>query len=239
MLKAVFFDLDGTLLPMDEKKLTQIYMVELTKKMAAHGYDPSLMKDAVFAGLKNMVLNDGTKLNSDAFFEVFSSIMKRDAKQDIALFDSFYANEFSKVKEACKENPLAKEIISFCNENFPYTVLSTNPIFPLQAQRTRLSFIGLKDSDFSFVTHYENSSYCKPNPMYFKVLLDKFDLQPQEVILFGNDTLEDGDCASSLGIKVYLLNHSLIQNPKSKGTYPILSLDDVIETIKIEIKQHR
>ena len=40
MIKAVLFDLDGTLLPMDEEIFIKDYFEGLTKKISPHGYDP-------------------------------------------------------------------------------------------------------------------------------------------------------------------------------------------------------
>ena len=40
MIKTVLFDLDGTLLPMDQDTFTNAYFKELAKKMAPFGYNP-------------------------------------------------------------------------------------------------------------------------------------------------------------------------------------------------------
>ena len=40
MKKAILFDLDGTLLPMDQTEFTNGYFKLLAAKMAPHGYDP-------------------------------------------------------------------------------------------------------------------------------------------------------------------------------------------------------
>jgi FMN phosphatase YigB (HAD superfamily) len=54
-----------------------------------------------------------------------------------------------------------------------------------------MSFNDLYEDDFDYITSYENSNYTKPNPMYFQILLDEFNLKPEEVILFGNNEYED------------------------------------------------
>ena len=40
MITTFLFDLDGTLLPMDQEKFLNAYMVALAAKMAPYGYDP-------------------------------------------------------------------------------------------------------------------------------------------------------------------------------------------------------
>ena len=62
------------------------------------------------------------------------------------------------------------------------------------------------------------------------------DLKPEEVILFGNNTLEDGDCASYSHIDTYLVKGYLIHSDKAKGIYPEIGLEDIIPTIQKEME---
>ena len=55
MIKVVMFDLDGTLLPMDQEKFVNEYFSGLGKKLAPYGYDPQTVVGAVFQGVKAMV----------------------------------------------------------------------------------------------------------------------------------------------------------------------------------------
>ena len=240
MLKAVFFDLDGTLLPMDEQEFTKGYFKFLLEKVSSRGYgEPSFFIDTIWKGVYAMYENDGTMKNEDRFWNVFDEAYQEDKSKDKPIFDSFYVNEFKKAKAFTAPNPLAREIVDYCHSHVEHTILSTNPIFPRGGQITRLSFIGLKEDDFEYITDYSNSVYCKPNPMYFKSLLEKFNLKPEEVILFGNNNYEDGDCASSLGIKTYLVKGYIIYNPKAKGTYEEIEMKDIIPTIEKEKEQRK
>ncbi len=227
MKKAIFFDLDGTLLPMDEKEFTKIYFSLLCKKLSPHGYEPKTLLAAIEKGLFSMIQNDGKSTNEEIFWKTFNSFYDSDRRKDNDLFLSFYQNEFRNCKVATKENPYAKEILSLSHEVAESVILSTNPIFPTEAQKTRLSFLGLSISDFDFVSDYSNSSFSKPNPDYFRAILEKFHLQPEDVILFGNDFEEDGNCASSLGIKVYLVDGCLLHREKAKKEYPVIRMEDI------------
>ena len=62
-IKAVLFDLDGTLLPMDEKVFTKAYFGQLAGKLAPHGFDSNALIDAVWRGTAAMVRNDGSRTN--------------------------------------------------------------------------------------------------------------------------------------------------------------------------------
>ena len=172
------------------------------------------------------------KTNEEVFWDVFKSHYGIEKMKDKEYLDEFYTNEFRKTKESCEENPLAKDIISFCKDNNLLVVLSTNPIFPKAGTMTRMSYIGLKEEDFDYVTYYENSSYCKPNPMYFKKLLNKFNLKPEEVIVFGNHTYEDGECAKLCGIECFMVGNYVINSPKTNTQFEHVLMEKVIDKIK-------
>lgn len=238
MLKAVFFDLDGTLLRIDEKAFSELYFKLIGEKLKPYGYDPEMIKKLFYQGMVEMMSNDGTKSNEEAFWSLFKKYYPQSEK-DLPIFDSFYANEFKQIESICEKTSLSKEIVDFVKEQGLIPVLSTNPIFPLVAQKTRAEIAGINPDDFAYITGYENSSYCKPNPMYFKTLLEKFNLKSDEIIVFGNNDFEDGDCAAALGIKVYLINGHLLHSSHAKGKYETVDLDQVISTIKKEIEERK
>ena len=70
-LKAVFFDLDGTLLPMDQEVFVNSYFSRLAKKMGPCGFEPKALIRGIWAGTQAMVENDGTISNEDLFWSVF------------------------------------------------------------------------------------------------------------------------------------------------------------------------
>ena len=239
MIKAVFFDLDGTLLPMDENTFAMGYMVMLHEKVKRLGYDDrNKMIKTIYMGAEVMKQNDGSMTNYDAFWKYFATVYGEKSLEDIPVFNEFYGNEFKASKQFCEDNPLAKPIVEKARELTGHAILSTNPIFPETATHVRLSFLGLTFDDFDYVTYYENSYYCKPNPKYFTDLLERFNLKPEEVILFGNDTYEDAECALMAGIKCYLVGNYIIRNPKATHEFPEIKMEDVIPTMEKEVAQH-
>ena len=85
--KAVLFDLDGTLLPMDLDEFTKQYFGAIAKHLAPHGFEPNATIDAILKGSYAMVKNNGEKTNEQAIWEYFEGRM---GKVDRALFDAFY-----------------------------------------------------------------------------------------------------------------------------------------------------
>ena len=217
---------------MDEKEFTELYFSLLCKKAAAYGYQPDLLMKTVWQGTKRMYANDGKQTNEAVFWDAFVSVYGEEKRKDKAIFDAFYADEFAQTAACCKANPLAGPIVRFANENFPLTVLATNPIFPEIATLKRMSFVQLHQQDFAEITTYENSRYCKPNPAYFKDLLEKFSLRPDEVVLFGNNEVEDGRCASSAGIRTYMVGDFIIRDEKGEADFPHLNMNEVIPLMR-------
>ena len=62
-ITTVLFDLDGTLLPMDQDVFTTGYFKSLCKKVAPLGYEPEKLVKAIWAGMAAMVKNDGSETN--------------------------------------------------------------------------------------------------------------------------------------------------------------------------------
>ena len=223
-ITTVLFDLDGTLLPMDTDEFTNAYFAELAKKAALYGYtDAKALVAAVWKGTKAMVQNDGSVPNCDRFWTTFAGEMGEDALNLRPHFDEFYANEFDRVKSAVGQNPLARKAVDTLKQQGYEVVLATNPIFPLIGVQTRLSWLGLTTEDFSLVTSYENSTFCKPNPEYYREILQKLGKQPEECMMVGNDTAEDL-AAASVGMDCYLITDCMIHRggdlpPVKQGSF--------------------
>ena len=232
MIKNILFDLDGTLLPMDQDKFANGYFSRLVKKLAPLGYEPQKTVDGVWAGTAAMVKNDGGITNEKAFWLKFEELFGKDALRDKPVFDEFYRKEFNDVKSDCGFNPAAAKTVKELKEKGFKLILATNPIFPAVATESRIKWAGLDKGDFELYTTYENSHYCKPNPAYYGEILENLSLEPSECLMVGNDVIEDG-AAQKLGIKVFLLTDCLINK---KGidinAYPHGSFKELSEFIK-------
>ena len=208
-ITTILFDLDGTLLPMDQETFTRAYFSELAKKLAPYGYNFEELVKALWAGVGAMVKNDGSRTNEAAFWEVFASIYGEKAYADTRYFDEFYREDFNKVQASCGYNPEAKKLVDKIKAKGYRVALPTNPLFPDTATMWRIRWAGFEPDDFEYFTTYDNSCYCKPNPKYYLEFLDKIGAKPEECLMIGNDADEDM-IAETLGMKVFLLTDCLI-----------------------------
>ena len=73
-MKAVLFDLDGTLLPMDQEVFVKDYLGRMAAFLTPYGYDSEKLIQAVWKGTGAMVKNDGKASNEDVFWAVFERV---------------------------------------------------------------------------------------------------------------------------------------------------------------------
>lgn len=231
-IKAVLFDLDGTLLPMDYDEFLKGYMGLLAKKAAGYGYEPKSFVDAVWQGVRGMVKNTGESTNEEVFWRVFSDIVGEKVLQDKPMFDDFYKNEFNGAKAFCGCDAEARTCVDCIKDMGLRTVLATNPIFPAVATESRMRWAGFEPEDFELYTTYENFQYSKPNPNYYKEILKRLELDAEECLMVGNDVKEDM-VAETLGMKVFLLTDCLLN---SEGTdisvYPHGGFKELLDFVR-------
>lgn len=232
MIKNILFDLDGTLLPMDQDIFVEAYMRSLSVHMAPYGYDPKLLVKSIWSGTAAMIKNDGSTSNDEAFWNCFADIFGEEARKDEAKFEQYYQTGFSAVQKSCGFIPEAKPLIDTLKSLGYRLILATNPIFPPIATNQRIAWAGLSVDDFELVTTYDNSHFCKPNLDYYREIFQKLDLKPEECLMVGNDVGEDM-VAQKLGCKVFLLTACIInKNNEDISAYPQGGFDDLLQYIK-------
>jgi len=231
MLTTVLFDLDGTLLPMELDRFLETYLELLTKKLSCHGYDPKKVTDGMWEGLTAMIANDGSRTNEDVFFDAFCKETGKDARRDIKLFHEFYQKEFQDARHTCGFDPKAAEAVAAVKAKGLRVVLATSPLYPAIATEQRIAWAGFRPEDFETYTTYETYHYCKPNPGYYREVLNRLGLQPEECLMVGNDAIEDM-VAAELGIKVFLMPRWLVNRKNlDVSAYPQGDFDDLLQYI--------
>ena len=195
---------------MDQNDFIKAYVTQLCRRYVPCGYDKDAIIKALWTGTAAMVKNDGTCTTRTASGPL-STPAGRHAPIRSSI-PSFYTTEFDAVKEIAAPSPLAREIVDTLRGKGYDLILATNPLFPAEGVRTRLSWIGLAPEDFSLVTTYDNSTFCKPFPGYYQEILQKTGKTPAQCRMVGNNPLDDMS-AAKLGLDVYLVT-DYIENEK-------------------------
>lgn len=207
-MKAVLFDLDGTLLPMDQNEFTSAYFKALAEHTARYGYDPQKLAGGVWKSTVAMLKNDGSDVNENVFWRSFADIFGQNVHDDKYIFDEFYSTGFERLKELCGTNDGMIKVVQGLASRADL-VIASNPVFPRVAQAARMRWAGLDESMFKHITSYENSHYCKPKEGYYKEILDSLGYAAEDCVMVGNDVSDDMP-ARKIGMRVFLLTDCLI-----------------------------
>ena len=232
MIRYILFDLDGTLLPMDQEIFVKDYFTRLAKHIGPFGYDTNTLFQNLWKGVGAMVMNDGNVKNEVVFWKVFEQLYGKRVYDDIGLFEEFYRTDFQNTAKVCGYDPEAKRCVDAVKDMGYKVVLATNPIFPAIATESRMRWAGLAPEDFDYYTTYENSCYGKPNLKYYEEILEKIGAKPEECLMVGNDVAEDM-VAEKLGMKVFLLTDCIInKHNEDIEKYPHGKFEDLMKFIK-------
>ena len=210
MLKAVLFDLDGTLLPMDLAAFSKDYFGRLMRHLA-----PLSFMTSMGAGITAMSKNDNSRSNEEAYWEAFTAVSGKDILNHMDVFEDFYENKFDLVAPTCGYNPESARLVHALQARGIRVILATNPMLPRIATQKRIAWAGLTPEDFELYTTYEDFGTCKPNPAYYLDVLSRTGLTPDDCIMVGNDVAEDMMAAAKAGIRGFLLTDCLINTPNA------------------------
>lgn len=189
--RAICFDLDGTLLPLDLSEFMKAYFKALHTYVARFEVAPEIFSAGMKAGIRAMAVHDDGSPNSDAFWEGFFTHVERDVTDWEEAFMQFYNRDFGAIGKTIKPNPLMAQAIDILSEkNYPL-VLTTMPMFPLSAIKWRLEWAGVDPSVFARITSYNNSTSTKPKLSYYAENLAALGVVGKDVLMVGNNTKED------------------------------------------------
>ena len=205
-MKYILFDLDSTLYYLDEKNFLPAYFDAIGKKAVEIGYDYEVACHALYDGSINMSNSDGEKTNEQLFWEAFEKVTGPLPKEDRAKFDSYYDTDFDKLKVLSKRVEGINDIIKTLKDKGYTLIVATNPVLPMIAQRVRMNWAGLNEDDFAMITCYEEFCYSKPNPKFYLEVANKFNANPEDCLMVGNDVRGDILAAKEAGLNVYLIN---------------------------------
>ncbi|MEY8506776.1 HAD family hydrolase [Lachnospiraceae bacterium 42-17] len=218
MIKHILFDLDGTLLPMSQDKFVECYMTLLSRYFIPHNIKPEALTSAIWKGVGAMVQNNGEHTNEEVFWNCFTKLIPIEREKMEPLLLDFYNNDFNQVIKVTRPTTHAAELIHTLKGAGLKLYLATNPIFPQCATYNRMRWAGLSPEAFEEITTYESYHYSKPNVLYFKELIERFQLNPKECLMIGNDVEEDMSI-QRLGVKVCLVTDCL----ENKNNLPLMA----------------
>lgn len=213
-MKAVFFDLDGTLLGMDNDAFAGIYLPALFKAaFAPAGIPFEKFTEAIFLPIRSMAAHPDPQIhNLQQFYNAMGALLpEADMEVLSGRIDEFYRSPAYDdcIRGTSVREPMKEAVRLLAERGFRIAVC-TNPLFPRLAIEKRIAWAQLDIGTFDFVTFAEETHAIKPNPEYYREVLRRCPgLSAADCMMVGNDVEEDM-IAATLGMQTYLIRDDMI-----------------------------
>jgi len=209
-VRALFFDLDGTLLQVEMQRFIPAYLDGLATHLGPR-VEPAVFRALARGGIMSLLdRGDRDGCNREAFLRH----LERHGGIEAAEFDralrACCAEDLETLRPMVKPLPQIRDLLDAAFASGREVVIATNPVFPREVIEARLRWGRMADYPFALVSDWENSTICKPAGGYFVDLLDHLRLQPEEALMIGNDTGHDL-AAGHAGIATLLVETWLIE----------------------------
>lgn len=203
MVKAMLFDLDGTLLNIDFGSFMSEYVTTLAGYFADE-IPPENFQRQLFRSTRAMIFNDRPgRTTLDAFLEDFGAAVPW-PDDAMARFERYYETDFPRLGRWGRPYAGGRELVEAALARDLVVVVATAPFFPEVAIRERLRWAGVGDLPFHFVTTSEIMTRCKPFPDYYLEIARHIDVAPEQCLMIGDETVMDG-AAARAGMHVALV----------------------------------
>lgn len=218
MSLTLLIDLDDTLLINPIDRFLSRYFKELSEALSSFVHPETMMRamaNAVKAMQEKREPADTLEVTFDRIFYPGIGREKADLTETI---QDFYQFRFPTLASLTSANPEAVRIVRKAFQRGWRVAVATNPLFPATAMRQRLAWAGLppKDYPFAWISDFETSHFCKPNPSYYAELLAFLSWPETPVVMIGNDLENDIYPAEILGLPTYWLH----ENKNNSAPYP-------------------
>jgi len=201
---TLLFDLDGTLVHMKWRGL-QLRLMARAVVHFSEGIRPWSFSRAFWRAIKEQQAHGTDRTNYDVFLDVLGRRARCSRERLDGLVEEFVARHVSRVGDRFGPIEGARETLLLARELGYRLVVATNPVFPLEAVRLRLGWGGVDDVPFERITSSQSMSRCKPDPGYYRELLEQLGVAGRECLMVGNDPSKDLP-AKELGCYTYLLD---------------------------------
>lgn len=204
-MRAVLFDLDGTLLDLDLGAFLRRYFAALEIASAplagVHAGEGGFM-EALHAATGTMMEQHPGQTNREVFYAELLQRTGVDLTEHWSVYERFYAEVFPTLGDTAGPAPGARAVVTTALELGLKVAIATNPIFPRAAVDHRLAWAEIADLPVSVVTTYESMQACKPHAAYYRQTAELLGVAPDQCLMVGDDRGLDMP-AADVGMRTY------------------------------------
>jgi FMN phosphatase YigB (HAD superfamily) len=205
-VRAVLFDLDGTLLDIEVTSFLGRYFEALGAAIDARFPGQDLMP-AILESTSAMQRSHPDLTNREVFFTDFLARTGVDLAEEWTVFEDFYRQRFPLLGDGYGPAKGARRAIETARGLGMDVVVATQPIFPRIAIEHRLAWAGLDDLHLAHVTSYESMHACKPLPDYFREAAALVGADVRDCLMVGDDRTNDM-AAADVGMRTFYVGDS-------------------------------
>ncbi len=230
MLRAVLFDLDGTLLTNPMERFIPEYVRALAEYLVELVPADRLVPE-LLAATRAMAANDGSgPTNEETFAAAFYPALGIDRERLEPVLGRFYEEEFPKLRRLTRQRPEARALVDWAFALGLDVVIATNPLFPRTAIYQRLVWAGVPVEQFPYtlVTTYEIMHATKDHPAYYREILERLGRPAEACLMVGDDWGWDIRPTVELGMHAFWItdDHEAAPSPAlplvGRGSLPVL-----------------
>jgi FMN phosphatase YigB (HAD superfamily) len=213
MIEAVLFDIDNTLILFDETKFFQTYIPKLTP-VFADVFSPEEFYERLIIGSRAILRNNGQKSNADYYMDAFSFGMGEKRQDFWNRFERFYDTEFDALSNLVTPVEGVPAVFDAIRRMGVKVVIASHPLWPMRVQQIRLNWARLDGFPCTWITHIENTKYCKPQIEYYHEISESIQISPEKCMMVGNDPVNDM-VAGVAGMKTFLATDAKVRGFES------------------------
>jgi len=211
-------DLDDTLLGNSMSKFLPAYFTALQKRLSQIIKGKDLHQEMIASAQVVQTNQDPTRTNLDVFITDFAQRIETDVEEVRALLTAFYQKDYPRLQRYTTFRPEAPQVVDYLLTANYSVVIATNPLFPAMAIEQRLAWAGIDGRPYALVTTMENSHFSKPNPRYYREILNKIGSPAEATWMVGDDPENDIEPAGQLGLKTWWITDH--QSPAATAATP-------------------
>lgn len=203
-IKAILFDLDGTLLDVDLDKFISQYL-KLLAQSVAHIVPSKKFISKILKASKAVEENNGYSTNEEVYADAFFPLEGYTREEIEPFFDKFYEQDFSKLRQYTRKKPEARSVVQTAFDKGYDVVIATTPLLPATAIEQRLEWADVGDFHYCLITTIENSHATKSltHLLYYEQILDKIGYPPDTCLMVGDE--EKDMISGRLGMQTFFI----------------------------------